>query len=56
MTPPVRSQSSDPKGSKVIRADQHFSAMPIIALCSVVSPAAIERDRLTAALRKQRLK
>jgi len=32
--------------AEVIRADQHFSAMPIIALSSVVSPAAIERGRL----------
>ncbi len=29
-----------------IRADQHFTGMPIIALSSVVSPAAIERGRL----------
>jgi two-component system chemotaxis sensor kinase CheA len=32
--------------AEVIRADQHFGAMPIIALSSVVSPAAIERGRL----------
>jgi two-component system, chemotaxis family, sensor kinase CheA len=32
--------------AEVIRADQHFNAMPIIALSSVVSPAAIERGRL----------
>ncbi|MFH1342723.1 MAG: hybrid sensor histidine kinase/response regulator [Pseudomonadota bacterium] len=32
--------------AETIRADAHFSAMPIIALSSVVSPAAIERGRL----------
>jgi two-component system, chemotaxis family, sensor kinase CheA len=32
--------------AETIRADQHFGAMPIIALSSVVSPAAIERGRL----------
>jgi two-component system chemotaxis sensor kinase CheA len=32
--------------AEVIRADQHLSQMPIIALSSVVSPAAIERGRL----------
>jgi two-component system chemotaxis sensor kinase CheA len=31
--------------AEVIRADQHLSAMPIIALSSMVSPAAIERGR-----------
>jgi two-component system chemotaxis sensor kinase CheA len=31
--------------AEVIRADQHLSAMPIIALSSLVSPAAIERGR-----------
>jgi two-component system, chemotaxis family, sensor kinase CheA len=32
--------------AETIRADQHFGTMPIIALSSVVSPAAIERGRL----------
>jgi two-component system chemotaxis sensor kinase CheA len=32
--------------AEVIRADQHFSGLPIIALSSMVSPAAIERGRL----------
>ena len=32
--------------AETIRADQHLGAMPIIALSSVVSPAAIERGRL----------
>jgi two-component system, chemotaxis family, sensor kinase CheA len=32
--------------AETIRADQHLSAMPIIALSSMVSPAAIERGRL----------
>jgi two-component system chemotaxis sensor kinase CheA len=32
--------------AETIRADQHFSTMPIIALSSMVSPAAIERGRL----------
>jgi len=32
--------------AETIRADQHLSAMPIIALSSLVSPAAIERGRL----------
>jgi len=32
--------------AETIRADQHLSQMPIIALSSVVSPAAIERGRL----------
>ena len=32
--------------AETIRADQHFGAMPIIALSSMVSPAAIERGRL----------
>jgi two-component system, chemotaxis family, sensor kinase CheA len=32
--------------AETIRADAHFAAMPIIALSSVVSPAAIERGRL----------
>jgi two-component system chemotaxis sensor kinase CheA len=32
--------------AEVIRADQHLNAMPIIALSSMVSPAAIERGRL----------
>ncbi len=32
--------------AETIRADQHLSSMPIIALSSVVSPAAIERGRL----------
>ena len=32
--------------AEVIRADQHLNKMPIIALSSVVSPAAIERGRL----------
>ncbi|SHG12581.1 hybrid sensor histidine kinase/response regulator [Bradyrhizobium erythrophlei] len=31
--------------AEIIRADQHLSAMPIIALSSLVSPAAIERGR-----------
>ncbi len=31
--------------AEVIRADQHLSTMPIIALSSMVSPAAIERGR-----------
>ena len=31
--------------AETIRADQHLSAMPIIALSSMVSPAAIERGR-----------
>ena len=31
--------------AEVIRADQHLSSMPIIALSSLVSPAAIERGR-----------
>jgi two-component system, chemotaxis family, sensor kinase CheA len=31
--------------AETIRADQHLSAMPIIALSSVVSPAAIERGK-----------
>jgi two-component system chemotaxis sensor kinase CheA len=31
--------------AEVIRADQHLGQMPIIALSSVVSPAAIERGR-----------
>jgi two-component system, chemotaxis family, sensor kinase CheA len=31
--------------AEVIRADQHLNAMPIIALSSLVSPAAIERGR-----------
>ncbi|SDI66229.1 MULTISPECIES: hybrid sensor histidine kinase/response regulator [Bradyrhizobium] len=31
--------------AEVIRADQHLSSMPIIALSSMVSPAAIERGR-----------
>jgi two-component system chemotaxis sensor kinase CheA len=31
--------------AEVIRADQHLNAMPIIALSSMVSPAAIERGR-----------
>ena len=31
--------------AEVIRADQHLNKMPIIALSSVVSPAAIERGR-----------
>jgi two-component system chemotaxis sensor kinase CheA len=31
--------------AEVIRADQHLSAMPIIALSSMISPAAIERGR-----------
>src|SRR5438445_1233013 len=32
--------------AETTRADQHLSAMPIIALSSMVSPAAIERGRL----------
>jgi two-component system chemotaxis sensor kinase CheA len=32
--------------AETIRADRHLSAMPIIALSSMVSPAAIERGRL----------
>src|SRR6202051_841463 len=32
--------------AETIRADQHLTAMPIIALSSMVSPAAIERGRL----------
>jgi two-component system chemotaxis sensor kinase CheA len=32
--------------AETIRADQHLNAMPIIALSSLVSPAAIERGRL----------
>ncbi|SDT01984.1 hybrid sensor histidine kinase/response regulator [Bradyrhizobium canariense] len=32
--------------AETIRSDQHFGTMPIIALSSVVSPAAIERGRL----------
>jgi two-component system, chemotaxis family, sensor kinase CheA len=32
--------------AEIIRADQHLNAMPIIALSSMVSPAAIERGRL----------
>ena len=32
--------------AETIRADQHLNAMPIIALSSMVSPAAIERGRL----------
>ncbi|TMJ54564.1 MAG: hybrid sensor histidine kinase/response regulator [Alphaproteobacteria bacterium] len=32
--------------AEIIRADQHLSAMPIIGLSSLVSPAAIERGRL----------
>jgi two-component system, chemotaxis family, sensor kinase CheA len=32
--------------AEVIRADAHLSAMPIIALSSMVSPAAIERGRI----------
>jgi len=32
--------------AETIRADQHFAALPIIALSSMVSPAAIERGRL----------
>jgi two-component system chemotaxis sensor kinase CheA len=32
--------------AETIRADQHLSTMPIIALSSLVSPAAIERGRL----------
>src|SRR5712664_3263209 len=32
--------------AETIRADQHLSTMPIIALSSMVSPAAIERGRL----------
>jgi two-component system, chemotaxis family, sensor kinase CheA len=32
--------------AEVIRADQHFGQMPIIALSSLVSPAAIERGKL----------
>ena len=32
--------------AETIRADAHLSAMPIIALSSMVSPAAIERGRL----------
>jgi len=32
--------------AETIRADQHLSAMPIIALSAMVSPAAIERGRL----------
>ena len=32
--------------AETIRADQHLHAMPIIALSSMVSPAAIERGRL----------
>ncbi len=32
--------------AETIRADQHLGAMPIIALSSLVSPAAIERGRL----------
>ena len=31
--------------AEAIRADQRFRAMPIIALSSMVSPAAIERGR-----------
>src|SRR5437763_1335704 len=31
--------------AEIIRADQHLSSMPIIALSSVVSPASIERGR-----------
>jgi two-component system chemotaxis sensor kinase CheA len=31
--------------AEVIRADQHLNALPIIALSSMVSPAAIERGR-----------
>ena len=31
--------------AETIRADAHLNAMPIIALSSVVSPAAIERGR-----------
>jgi two-component system, chemotaxis family, sensor kinase CheA len=31
--------------AEIIRADQHLSAMPIIGLSSLVSPAAIERGR-----------
>jgi two-component system chemotaxis sensor kinase CheA len=31
--------------AETIRADQHLSSMPIIALSSMVSPAAIERGR-----------
>jgi two-component system chemotaxis sensor kinase CheA len=31
--------------AETIRADQHFSSLPIIALSSMVSPAAIERGR-----------
>ena len=32
--------------AETIKADAHLSSMPIIALSSVVSPAAIERGRL----------
>jgi two-component system, chemotaxis family, sensor kinase CheA len=32
--------------AETIRADAHLSAMPIIALSSLVSPAAIERGKL----------
>jgi two-component system chemotaxis sensor kinase CheA len=32
--------------AETIRADTHLSSMPIIALSSMVSPAAIERGRL----------
>ncbi len=32
--------------AEVIRADQHLSQMPIIALSSLISPAAIERGKL----------
>jgi two-component system chemotaxis sensor kinase CheA len=32
--------------AETIRADQHLSTMPIIALSSMISPAAIERGRL----------
>jgi two-component system chemotaxis sensor kinase CheA len=32
--------------AETIRADQHLSSMPIIALSSLISPAAIERGRL----------
>ena len=31
--------------AETIRADQHLNSMPIIALSSMVSPAAIERGR-----------
>ena len=36
----------DKVANQSIRADAHLSAMPIIALSSMVSPAAIERGRL----------